>query len=127
MCVEKTRGYEKNNKKKLMNAVVGWGRPVYVGEENQPLLSKAGITTAPVSATPAVQQKATPAKPAAFKPFKVGASGSSVKRVQQRLGVSADGKFGPGTEKAVKEFQKKNALKETGIVDQATYKKIIGE
>ena len=40
MCVEKTRGYVKNNKKKLVNAVVGWGRPVYVGEENTPLLSK---------------------------------------------------------------------------------------
>jgi hypothetical protein len=40
MCVEKTRGYVKNNKKKLINAVVGWGRPVYVGEENTPLLSK---------------------------------------------------------------------------------------
>ena len=40
MCVEKTRGYVKNNKKKLLNAVVGWGRPVYIGEENTPLLSK---------------------------------------------------------------------------------------
>jgi len=29
MCVEKTRGYEKGNKKKLLNAVVGWGRPDY--------------------------------------------------------------------------------------------------
>jgi len=24
----------------LINAVVGWGRPVYVGEEDAPLLSK---------------------------------------------------------------------------------------
>ena len=52
MCVQKTRGYEKNNKKKLLNAVVGWGRPVYKGEENQPLLSKAGIATAPISTLP---------------------------------------------------------------------------
>jgi hypothetical protein len=42
MCVEKTRAYVKNNKKKLVNAVVGWGRPVYAGEENLPLLSKVG-------------------------------------------------------------------------------------
>lgn len=41
MCVEKTRGYIKNNKKKLVNAVVGWGRPVYAGEENATLLSKS--------------------------------------------------------------------------------------
>jgi hypothetical protein len=49
MCVEKTRGYVKNNKKKLLNAVVGWGRPVYTGEENTPLLNKLAAT--PVKAT----------------------------------------------------------------------------
>ena len=51
MCVEKTRGYVKNNKKKLVNAVVGWGRPVYAGEENAPLLNKivaSSTTAAPV-------------------------------------------------------------------------------
>jgi hypothetical protein len=40
MCVEKTRAYVKNNKKKLLNGVVGWGRPVYTGEEDLPLLNK---------------------------------------------------------------------------------------
>ena len=51
MCVEKTRAYVKNNKKKLVNAVVGWGRPVYTGEENAPLLNKivaSATTAAPV-------------------------------------------------------------------------------
>jgi hypothetical protein len=47
MCVEKTRAYVKNNKKKLVNAVVGWGRPVYAGEENAPLLDKVAAATAP--------------------------------------------------------------------------------
>jgi hypothetical protein len=42
MCVEKTRAYVKNNKPKLINAVVGWGRPVYAGEEDAPLLAKLG-------------------------------------------------------------------------------------
>ena len=42
MCVEKTRAYVKANKPKLINAVVGWGRPVYTGEEDAPLLSKIG-------------------------------------------------------------------------------------
>jgi hypothetical protein len=51
MCVEKTRAYVKNNKKKLVNAVVGWGRPVYTGEENTPLLNKLAAT--PVKATTA--------------------------------------------------------------------------
>jgi hypothetical protein len=49
MCVEKTRAYVKVNKPKLINAVVGWGRPVYTGEEDAPLLSK--IAEAPKKET----------------------------------------------------------------------------
>jgi hypothetical protein len=55
MCVEKTRGYVKNNKKKLINAVVGWGRPVYAGEENAPLLNKVAAL-APSTAIPGSTQ-----------------------------------------------------------------------
>jgi hypothetical protein len=58
MCVEKTRAYVKNNKKKLLNGIVGWGRPVYAGEENAPLLNK--LAPAPV-------KKAAPANPVAKK------------------------------------------------------------
>jgi hypothetical protein len=121
MCVEKTRAYVKNNKKKLMNAVVGWGRPVYTGEENLPLLSKVGSSDAPVKST-----VAAPAAKKEFKSFKAGAKGASVKKVQESLGLKADGQFGPGTEKAVKDFQKKNSLPVTGVVDITTYKKILG-
>jgi hypothetical protein len=119
MCVEKTRAYVKH--KTLMNAVVGWGRPVYAGEENLPLLSK--------SASPASLVKSKPATVAAkkeFKPFKQGAKGASVKKIQQALGLAADGEFGPGTDKAVKDFQKKNKLTINGVVDLVTYKKILG-
>jgi len=52
MCAEKTRAYVKDNKKKLVNTIVGWGRPFYKGEEGQPLEVKL--------ARPAV--KKTPAK-----------------------------------------------------------------
>jgi peptidoglycan hydrolase-like protein with peptidoglycan-binding domain len=116
MCVEKTRAYVKN-KKGILNAVVGWGRPVYAGEENAPLLSKGGIVveSAPV-AKPAAK------KPVAFKPLKNGAKGSGVKNVQTLLGIKADGSFGPGTAKAVQDFQKKAGLPVTGVVDQATLK-----
>ncbi len=58
MCVEKTRGYVKNNKKKLVNAVVGWGRPVYAGEENAPLLNKVATTVATSAAPKTVVKKA---------------------------------------------------------------------
>ena len=123
MCVEKTRAYVKH--KTLMNAVVGWGRPVYVGEENAPLLVKGGTVTASPVAKPAAKKAAKKA-PTAFKPLKVGSKGSDVKKTQAGLGVTSDGQFGPGTEKAVKDFQKKNSLPVTGVVDITTYKKILG-
>lgn len=129
MCVLKVRGYEKNNKQKLMNAVVGWGRPIYVGEEDQPLLSKAGIATAPASTTPTAPtaKKVAAPKPAAFKPVKVGSKGTGVKNIQTLLKLKADGAFGPGTEKAVKDFQKSAGLPVTGVVDQATFNKLKGK
>ena len=117
MCVEKTRGYVKENKKKLINAVVGWGRPVYSGEENVALLSKRNeVKVAPAKV---VAKKATPVE---FKPFKVGSKGADVKKLQTILGIKADGEFGPATEKEVKKFQKANKIPVTGIVDEATYK-----
>lgn len=125
MCVEKTRAYVKNNKKKLINAVVGWGRPVYAGEENLPLLSKVGSSD--TSATPAKPAKpAAPAAPKEFVNLKVGSKGQKVKVVQAALKLKDDGDFGPVTEKAVKAFQKAKGLPETGIVDQKTFKALKG-
>jgi peptidoglycan hydrolase-like protein with peptidoglycan-binding domain len=50
-----------------------------------------------------------------------------VKKVQEALGIKpSDGTFGPITDKAVKDFQKKNKLTTNGIVDIITYKKILG-
>lgn len=125
MCVEKTRAYVKNNKKKLINAVVGWGRPVYAGEENLPLLSKVGSS----DSAPAPVKADKPKAPAAPKPFanlKVGSKGQAVKTVQAALKLKADGDFGPATEKAVKAYQKAKGLPETGIVDQTTFKALKG-
>ena len=125
MCVEKTRAYVKNNKKKLINAVVGWGRPVYAGEENLPLLSKVGSSD--TSVTPAKPAKpAAPAAPKEFVNLKVGSKGQKVKVVQAALKLKDDGDFGPATEKAVKAFQKAKGLPETGIVDQKTFKSLKG-
>jgi hypothetical protein len=118
MCVEKTRAYVKENKLKLLNGIVGWGRPVYAGEENAPLLSKAGFVSKPE--TPAAKPAAK--KSAAFKPLKSGSKGESVKKVQKLLGLKSDGDFGPGTEKAVKAFQTANKIKVDGIVDSITLK-----
>lgn len=56
--------------------------------------------------------------------LKRGSRGDTVKKLQEKLGIAADGKFGPGTEKAVKEFQEKNGLKADGMAGPATLAKL---
>ena len=53
-----------------------------------------------------------------------GSRGDLVKKVQQKLNLSADGIFGTGTESALKDWQKKHALLADGIVGQKTLKKM---
>ena len=59
--------------------------------------------------------------------LKVGSGGADVKKLQEKLGVEAIGKFGPKTEAAVKAWQKANGLKDDGIVGDATWSKLFGE
>ena len=59
--------------------------------------------------------------------LKLGSKGDDVKKLQTKLGLSADGDFGKNTEEAVKSFQLKNALTPDGIVGDNTWNKIIGE
>lgn len=56
--------------------------------------------------------------------LKVGSQGELVKLLQQKLGITADGAFGPGTEKAVKDWQAKNGLVADGIVGDASMAKL---
>lgn len=55
-----------------------------------------------------------------------GARGASVTFLQSRLGVSADGIFGPATLSAVKAFQRANGLYADGIVGVLTWGKLAG-
>ena len=48
--------------------------------------------------------------------LKRGLKGAPVKRLQAKLGITADGDFGPGTERAVKDFQQANGLLPDGYV-----------
>jgi putative chitinase len=58
--------------------------------------------------------------------LKIGSRGEDVKKLQQKLGLSADGVFGPGTEKAVKKWQIDNDLGADGIVGEGTWNKMFG-
>ena len=53
--------------------------------------------------------------------LKKGLSGEPVRRLQAKLGVTADGEFGPGTEKALKDWQTKNGLAADGVAGPDTF------
>jgi cell wall-associated NlpC family hydrolase len=47
--------------------------------------------------------------------------GSAVKLLQHRLGIAADGVFGPGTRRALKRFQRAHGLTPDGVAGPATW------
>ncbi|RAI41876.1 peptidoglycan-binding domain-containing protein [Rhodoplanes roseus] len=55
--------------------------------------------------------------------LRTGSRGEAVKKLQQAVGVTADGVFGAGTEKAVRAFQEKNGLEADGMAGPATLAK----
>ncbi|MGG7177220.1 glycoside hydrolase family protein [Clostridium paraputrificum] len=57
--------------------------------------------------------------------IKRGSKGNITKLLQEKLGVNADGDFGPATEAAVNQFQKNNGLVADGVVGKNTWNKLI--
>ena len=53
-----------------------------------------------------------------------GSRGDGVKLMQEALGIGADGVFGPGTERALKEWQAANGLVADGIAGPATFEEL---
>jgi hypothetical protein len=53
-----------------------------------------------------------------------GDRGRAVRRLQRKLGISADGVFGPQTDRTVKRFQRRNGLVADGIVGPQTRAKL---
>jgi lysozyme family protein len=66
--------------------------------------------------------------------LRLGSTGNEVKKLQEGLNkalkpspkLKPDGQFGPGTDKAVRQFQKKNKLKPDGVVGPKTMAMIDG-
>lgn len=56
--------------------------------------------------------------------LRVGSRGAAVKAMQEDLGIDADGRFGPGTKKAVMEFQSANGLTADGMAGPNTLSKL---
>ena len=55
-----------------------------------------------------------------------GSKGADVKRMQAKLGLAADGDFGPGTEAALKKWQAANGLTADGVAGPKTLAKLLG-
>ncbi len=87
----------------------------------------APAAPAPAPAVSAPSSAAQTSAPAFTKAVRRGSTGSVVRLVQQRLielgflSGSADGKFGPATQRAALAFQRSAGLKVDGIVGRMTY------
>jgi peptidoglycan hydrolase-like protein with peptidoglycan-binding domain len=57
--------------------------------------------------------------------LKKGSTGPSVAKLQEALGVTADGSFGAGTETALKAWQTKNGLPADGVAGPKTLAKLL--
>jgi len=53
-----------------------------------------------------------------------GSEGDGVKKLQAKLGIAADGDFGPGTEAALKKWQAENGLTADGVAGPKTLEKL---
>ena len=58
--------------------------------------------------------------------LRVGSRGDGVKQMQRKLGIAADGVFGPGTAKAVKAWQEANGLTPDGVMGPKSLAKMFG-
>jgi murein DD-endopeptidase MepM/ murein hydrolase activator NlpD len=94
----------------------------------KPATTTPVATEAPVTPVePVVAPQAAIVTPPVIKAFvslKKGSKGSAVKSLQTALKITADGDFGPITEKAVKAYQTKKGLPVTGIADESTWKRL---
>lgn len=59
--------------------------------------------------------------------LRVGSRGEEVAALQKALGITADGSFGPGTEKALRAWQQSQGLTPDGVAGPKTLAKLLGK
>ena len=59
-----------------------------------------------------------------YETVKKGSTGLWVSKLQEALGIQVDGKFGRGTNTALKKWQKENGLEPDGIAGRNTYRSL---
>ena len=108
-----------------VDAVMACGHKEYAqpkGRKPDPTFDMVAFRAAVelVMAGKAVPEIPKPVDPT-YSMLKKGDMGPSVKKLQQLLGITADGNFGPKTEAKVKSFQKSKGLVADGLVGQKTW------
>ena len=96
---------------------------------------EASLTPTPLPPVPASVMMVTPdpAAPTAEPVLRKSAQGEEVTKLQNRLSdlgyykSEVDGQFGPGTEEAVKAFQRANGLEADGIVGPETRERLYSD
>ena len=124
--------------------ILGWGTPFKFAEPVavEPPVAAAKEVETPFTEMPlapehyeAQESPVTPVEPStpveavivppkAFTPLRKGSKGSVIKTLQTRLRITADGIYGPITERTVKDYQERKGLAATGIVDESTWKRL---
>jgi murein L,D-transpeptidase YcbB/YkuD len=87
----------------------------------QPQDAPATPPATPPAAAPTAAPAAQGGGAVSGRTLRKGAKGQAVKDLQTKLGIEADGQFGPGTAAAVKKFQQENGLDADGIVGPNTF------
>lgn len=59
--------------------------------------------------------------------YRIGSTGDEVAKIQEKLGIAADGKFGMMTATAVMDFQREHGLNADGVVGKLTWIDLFGE
>lgn len=84
--------------------------------------SSAASSSSPSSATMPASSSST-----ALPILRRGSRGAEVKILQSHLGIASDGSFGPGTENAVRAFQRSRGLTPDGVVGAQTWGALLGQ
>ena len=74
-----------------------------------------------LAAAYAFHSKGAPRTESVHPTLRLGDEGPAVQELQNKLGIQADGDFGPGTKAAVIAFQKRKGLLSDGIVGRGTW------
>jgi peptidoglycan hydrolase-like protein with peptidoglycan-binding domain len=99
-------------------------KPSTVAARKQTTTVRSSSTVAkkqPTAASIAAARPAKPKNPMADGELTRGEHGTAIANVQQKLGLAADGIYGPSTLQAVKAFQKGQGLTADGRVGPATF------